>query len=126
MKELIIKKANANIGALCNFLKNEKNIEYLDELLKNIPVIDITLSEKIWYYVNDTKKTQLCMCGKHLSFIGFKNGYRPTCGDKKCFVAKRKETSLKNWGVDNPRKTKEVSDKIAKTIDEKYNGKHYM
>jgi hypothetical protein len=58
--------------------------------------------------------------------MGLKNGYRKTCGNKDCFVKARKETSIENWGVDNPRKSEEIKDKTSKTILEKYNGKHYM
>ncbi len=125
MRDIII-EGTKNIGALCRFLR--KNLEYLDHIGLNIPIDTdkLALSEKIWYFTNNISELQLCDCGNHLSFIGFKNGYRTTCGDKRCYVLKRKQTSIKNWGVDNPRKSEVVSNKISNTIKEKYNDKHYM
>jgi hypothetical protein len=128
MRELIIKMANANIGSLCLFLSNKKNEEYLNYLDNNIP-IEVgyrKLSEKIYYFVNDINKVQLCICGEHKSFIGFKNGYRSSCGDKKCFIEIRKITNLEKYGVDNPKKSKKIIEKEKNNILKKWNGKHYM
>jgi hypothetical protein len=126
-RQEILKKAY-NIGSLSSFLRNPKNIEYLEELNSNIPIeaSEFSISEKMWYYINNINQPQLCSCGKMLSYIGLKNGYRKTCGNKDCFVKARKETSIENWGVDNPSKSEEIRDKTSKTILEKYNGKHYM
>jgi hypothetical protein len=126
-RQEILKKAN-NIGSLSSFLRNPKNVEYLEELNSNIPIeaLEFSISEKMWYYINNINQLQLCSCGKMLSYMGLKNGYRKTCGNKECFVKARKETSIENWGVDNPRKSEEIKDKTSKTILEKYNGKHYM
>jgi hypothetical protein len=126
MRELIVEKSN-NIGSLCSFLRNVKNKEYLDFIESSIPIstLERPLSEKIFYFINDLKDIQTCNCGKHLSFIGFKNGYRPTCGDKKCFVEKRKSTCILKYGVDNPKKSKEVIKKEKENIKKKW-GSHYM
>ena len=128
MRELIIDMANKNIGSLCIFLKNTKNIIYLEFLNNNIPleISDRSLSEKIYYFVNEQKDLLLCECGKHLSFIGFKNGYRVTCGDKSCSVKKRRETCVEKWGVDNPKKSKDIIEKEKINILNKWGGKHYM
>lgn len=117
-----------NIGSLCLFLKNEKNISYLNYLNENIPdeVIDFKLSEKVYYFVKEIKTIQLCDCGDPLSFIGFKSGWRQTCGKKDCVNKSRKKTCLVNWGVDNPRKSKEIVDKTKENILEKWGGHHYM
>jgi hypothetical protein len=114
----------SNIGAFCIFLKNPKNSNYLDYLNSNIPnaVLDRSIPEKIYYLINQIKKPLLCYCGKHLSFIGVKNGYRKTCGNKACFVKMRKKTSLQNWGVDNPRKSKEIIEKARQTQLSKWGG----
>jgi len=125
-KEIILSKIN-NIGALTSFLNNNKNIDILNYLNDNIPLFcsNFKITEKLWYFINDVKEPQLCICGQIRSYIGPKNGYRVTCGKKDCFVKKRKETSNENWGVDNPRKSKIINDKIQATIIEKY-GEHYM
>lgn len=121
-----IKKMTGNIGSLVLFIKN--NEEYLNYLNSNIPVevLDRKVSEKVYYLVNDIKSPILCLCGNHRSFIGFKNGYRKTCGDKDCIDSKRKETCIKNFGVDNPKKSPDIIKKEQEGIKEKYNGLHYM
>ena len=128
MRDLIIDMANKNIGSLCLFLKNEKNSNYLDFINSTLPaeISNYSLSEKVYYFVNNIKFPILCECGKPKSFIGFKNGHRPTCGDKKCFVKKRKETCLEKWGVDNPKKAKDILEKEKQQILKKWGGKHYM
>ena len=121
-----IKDKTTNIGSLVLFVKNHK--EYLDFINSNVPneIIDRQLSEKIYYLVNSIESTLNCECGDHLSFIGFKNGYRKTCGKKECFVKSRKETCIEKFGVDNPKKSKEILEKEKENILEKWGGKHYM
>jgi hypothetical protein len=121
-----IKDKTNNIGSLVLFVKNHK--EYLDFINSNVPneIIDRQLSEKIYYLVNSIESTLNCECGEHLSFIGFKNGYRKTCGKKECFVKSRKETCIEKFGVDNPKKSKEILEKEKENILEKWGGKHYM
>jgi hypothetical protein len=117
-----------NIGSLTLFLKNPKNKEYLHYLNSNIPkgVSGFKISEKVYYLLNGIKDLLLCECGSHRSFIGFKSGYRPTCGKKKCFVEKRKQTCMHKWGVDNPKKWKEIIEKEKENIKIKWGGQHYM
>ena len=126
--ESIIKSKLNNVGSLCGFLRNSHNKKYLNFLNENIIKVnaELSISEKLYYYSNNIKSPLLCECGKHLKYIGFKNGYRSTCGEKECFVNKRKQTSIKNFGVDNPQKSEKVKEKTKKTILDKYNGKHYM
>jgi hypothetical protein len=127
MLEEIIKMTK-NIGSLSLFLNNPKNIEYLKYLNSNIPkeTIDFKTSEKLYYLVNNINSLLLCNCGEHRSFIGFKNGYRLTCGKKSCFVKKRKETNINKYGVDNPKKSKEIIKKEKEGIKSRWNGNHYM
>lgn len=126
MRELIVFMANENIGSLCIFLKNKKNINYMNFIKNNIPDIEgLTLSEQIYYFVNQLKLPILCECGKHKKFIGFKNGYRSTCGNKNCITKKRKNTCIIKYGVDNPKKSPLIIDKEKEKIKNKW-GKHYM
>lgn len=126
MKEELYSR-KSNLGALSWFLQKEVNSEYLKYLEENIPTEckDLPMGEKVWYYFNEEKTPQLCICGKHRSFISFKNGYRPSCGAKECYSQIRKETCIEKYGVDNPKKTKEVNDKAKENILKKYNGVHY-
>lgn len=122
MRELIVKKSEENIGALCGFLKSPRNIQYLEFVINNIPsgTEDLTMSEKIKYFVDEIKDLQICDCGNHLSFIGFKNGWRPTCGKKICFVKRRKKTCTEKYGVDNPMKSDNIKSKAMETNVQKF------
>jgi hypothetical protein len=53
------------------------------------------------------------------------NDGKHCCNSKKCVNKKRKETSLKEWGVDNPMKSNEVKKKIEKSILDKWGVDHY-
>lgn len=128
MRVEIIEMANRNIGSLCLFLKNEKNIKYLNEIASNIPtgLSNKSMSEKIAYYVYDKREIDICDCGDTKKFIGFKNGWRETCGSKRCVVDSRRNTCLDKYGVDNPKKSKEIIKKESDNIKRKWDGDHYM
>jgi len=119
---------SSNIGSLVLFLNNPKNSLYLNYLNENIPEeIKIrSISERIYYFLNDIKVILNCDCGDHLSFIGFKNGYRKTCGKKECFISSRKKTCVEKYGVDNPKKSKEIIEREKENILKKWDGKHYL
>ena len=125
MREEIVRMSK-NIGSLVLYLKNRPLwIEHINE---NIPkgAINLPLSEKIYYYVNGIKEVLICECGRNRSFMGFKNGYRTSCNKKKCYVNKRKKTCLERYGVDNPKKSKEILIIEKENILKKWNGNHYM
>jgi hypothetical protein len=50
MNEFIYKMASSNIGSFVNFLKNPKNIKYMEHILNNLKVnsTDLSLSEIIY------------------------------------------------------------------------------
>lgn len=125
MREEIVRMSK-NIGSLVLFLKNRPL--WLEHINENIPkeAINLPLSEKIYYYVNDIKEVLICDCGRNRSFMGFKNGYRTSCNKKKCYVSKRKKTCLERYGVDNPKKSKEILIIEKENILKKWNGNHYM
>jgi hypothetical protein len=128
MESVILEKVK-NIGALCLFLNNPVNNKYLELVNSSVSsseFIELPLSERIWYFVNKLVEIQRCDCGDKLSFIGFKNGYRKSCGKKECFVQKRMETCIEKYGVDNPKKSADIIEKEKENILKKYNGEHYM
>lgn len=127
MKEIIISKLS-NIGALVNFLSNPNNKDFIQQIEKEIPneIISQSISEKLWYYLNEKKELQKCECGELLLFHSLNKGFKKTCGQTKCVIKSRQKTSLQNWGVDNPKKSKQLNERINKKILEKYNGEHYM
>jgi hypothetical protein len=47
------------------------------------------------------------------------------CDSKECINKKRKETSLKKWGVDNPMKSPKIKEKLEKSILDKWGVDHY-
>ena len=75
-KQFFINKSK-NIGSFVSFLRNPKNIKYLNFLNNsiNINLINRSIPEKLWYYINSVNDIPLCICGEYLSFIGFKNLY---------------------------------------------------
>lgn len=127
LRESITEKANNNIGSLCVFLKSVNNQDYLNEIHENIPqeTLICPMSEKITYYVTK-KPIQLCECGDMKKFIGFKQGWRTTCGKKKCINNSRKQTCVEKYGVDNPKKSKEIIKTEQENILKNWNGSHYM
>jgi len=124
----MMNKIAQNVGAFCRFLKNPKNVEYLNFLNENLneELLDLPLAEKIYYFYNNIEFPLFCKCGNNLSFIGFKNGYRKTCGNEKCLIESRKETCLEKYGVDNPKKSKDIILKEKENIKKKWGVDHYM
>lgn len=119
---------STNIGGLIQFLNNKKNKDYVNFIDNNIPsdISSEKMTIKLYYLLNDIKEVQRCRCNKLLGFIGFKGGFRKTCGDKKCYVESRRETCLKNFGVDNPIKSEEIKIKIQENILNNWGGEHYL
>lgn len=119
---------SSNIGAFTNFLRSPKNKNYLDYLKESLPehICYRAIPEMLYYFLSDEKPSVLCRCGSNLKFIGFKNGYRKTCGKRMCVSQSTESTNLKNWGVTNPMKSIEILDKVKKTIDEKWEGRSPM
>jgi len=128
MIDKINEMAHKNIGSLCLFLNNDKNKDYLNEILDNIPkeAHCLSMSEKITYYVNNKKTIEYCDCGDMKKFIGFKQGWRQTCGKRKCVKDSRQKTCVEKYGVDNPQKSPEILKKKQERILEKWGGEHYM
>jgi hypothetical protein len=126
----IIEEKTKNIGSLCSFLKNPINSEYLNylnnSLSKSVLDLNLSMSEKIYYFINQIKEPRLCLCESKAKFIGFKNGYRKTCGSKECAVKSRKKTCITKYGVDNPKKSKKIIELEQENIKKRWNGRHYM
>ena len=127
MKEFLLKMTK-NISSLILFLNNPKNIDYLNYLNNSLSedIKILPLKEKIWYFFNDVSVLKKCKCGNNLKFKGFFNGFYLTCGNMECIIDSRRNTSIKNWGYDNPKKSPELNIVIQENILKKYNGKHYM
>ena len=78
-----------------------------------------------WFYHNLTDFPKCKCCGAPTKFINLKNGYREFCSTKcmnssKDIQERKKETSRKNWGTDNPMQSKRIQSKYKETVVNKY------
>lgn len=78
-----------------------------------------------WFYHNLTDFPKCKCCGAPTKFINLKNGYREFCSTKcmntsKDIQDRKKETSRKNWGTDNPMQSTQIKSKHKDTILNKY------
>jgi len=124
MRELIM-GGSKNIGSLTNKIRN--NIEMFNYVCANVPYNkDMSIPEMVYYFVNDIKDIELCICGNKKKFMGFKNGYYKTCGSKACVIKSMKSTNIDNYGVDNPMRSDTIRDKARETIILKFGVDHPM
>ena len=83
-------------------------------------------TERLYWFYHNLKDFPKCPnCGKPTKFINLKTGYREFCSTKcmnssKSVQEKKKETSRKNWGADNPMQSKQIQSKHKETIINKY------
>lgn len=87
---------------------------------------ELKWTEKLyWYYHNLTDYPKCIVCGKPVKFINLKQGYRDYCsvkcmGISKEIKEKKKNTTLKHYGVENPMHSKKVKDKMKSNNLKKY------
>ncbi len=88
--------------------------------------IDVPFKQMLWHWVNDIPSNYLCVCGNKTTFNrNWMDGYRISCSPK-CAQSsddtkkKRRETTIKRYGVDNVSKLDIIKDKQAKTNIERY------
>lgn len=122
------------LNSIINFINSKQRIlnstfnklpEFKTFIIENtqfLNVYNISLLERLWYVINNIKSPILCKtCNKKATFINLKNGYRDFCSAK-CAMSnietrkKIQNTFLKNYGVDNPWKNKEIIKKCKNTL----------
>ena len=86
---------------------------------------EISHIEKLYRYFHPDIVTICCVCGKPTNFINFNKGYSkyccPGCASKDPNIKEqKKETCLKNHGVENPSQSKEIQKKKERTCLERY------
>lgn len=98
--------------------------EFLQMLENKYP--DLDHKERLyWYYNNITERPKCRICGKETSFIDWRHGYREFCGYK-CMNScsdiqeRKKITTMKNYGCENPMKNASVKEKLKNTFRRKY------
>lgn len=98
--------------------------DFWEYISKNYPCKKWT--EKLYWFYHGLSDYPKCkVCGFPTKFINIKTGYREFCGYKcmnSCndIQSRKKETSRRNWGTDNPMQSKKVKDKLKTTVQEKY------
>lgn len=124
-----LKNAGSNIG---NFLNKRNHVELRDKIFsftKFLPESAFVI-QRVWHVINninDTVKCEMCTTGitkwSHNS-----KSYRHFC----CIKCSRKQstktakiTFIKNYGVDNPLKNKEIKERVSATMQEKYGTRWY-
>lgn len=86
----------------------------------------VNWTERLYWFYHDLKDYPKCpVCGKATKFVNLKTGYREFCSTKcmnssKSVQDRKKQTSLKNWGTENPMQSKQVYEKLKNSIHEKY------
>lgn len=94
-----------------------KKLEY-SEVDRRFKEKGFTLVSKT--YEGDSKKLEyICKCGSK-AFLTVNRLAAGDNGCRMCAIEKRKTTCLAKYGVDHPRKTKQVRDAAKKTCIEKY------
>lgn len=98
--------------------------DFYNYLQSNYP--DRILQEQLYLYYNNLSDPPVCVvCGAPTKFINFKHGWRRTCC-LKCAskdpltIEKKKQTSLKNYGVENAAQSEEIKSKMKNTCIERY------
>jgi len=87
---------------------------------------ELKWTEKLyWYYHGLTEPPKCIICGKPVKFINLKEGYRDYCsvkcmGGSKEIKEKKKNTTLKHYGVENPMNSKKIKDKVKSNNLKKY------
>ena len=114
-------------------IKNEdfcykKYPEFTEYIIQLYP--DISHIERLYRYFNNDCNCTCCTCGKPTRFISFNRGYTKYCSagcaSKNDDVKiKKKNTTLKNYGVENPSQSKEIIDRKKTTLFERYGDENY-
>ena len=77
-------------------------------------------------YIKKDESEGFCKnCGKAVLFKGLTKGYRQYCSSicsnrSDITKAKAKQTSLKNWGTENPMQSEKIQDKVKSTMMDRY------
>ena len=99
--------------------------EFWEYITKNYTHSTAWTERLYWFYHNITEFPKCPICGRPTKFINLKTGYREFCS-KKCMNSsnvikqRKKETSMKNWGTNNPMQSEKIHQKIKQTNLERY------
>lgn len=105
--------------------------EFWEYIIKNYNHTTNWTERLYWFYHNLADFPKCSVCGKPTKFINLKTGYREFCSTKcmnssSSIQERKKETSIKNWGVENPMKSNKVQQKLKQTNLERYGEDNYF
>jgi hypothetical protein len=120
-KDIIEKILDGSSTRLRESYFNKNYPSVLSEINTFCEDLNISLKEKLWYWVNDIDTQFLCKCGNVTTFNkNWLDGYRQSCSPK-CSQSsnvtkeKRKNTNLEKYGVDNVAKNDIIKKKTVET-----------
>ena len=121
----IPKLENLNSGNCTSTSIEIHYLEFYKYIRENYGKVHKWTEKLYWYYHNLTEYPTCPICGKPVKFINLKEGYRGYCsvkcmGGSKEIKEKKKNTTLKHYGVENPMKSDKVKDKMKSNNLEKY------
>ena len=103
------------------FEQIRKDTDFLDE--------SVTISERIYCFMNDINEIQLCNCKNKLKFHKLNKGYFKTCGKDECVKSNRvksiETTMILKYGM-HTSTLNETKEKIKITLKERYGDENYV
>ena len=105
-------------------------LDIYKEILDYTNNLDLPFKQRLWHYINQKPNYIICkVCSNRVTFHkNWLDGYREYCSTK-CSQTnpktkeKRKETTIRKWGVDNIAKLYSIKEKQAETNLKKYGTK---
>ena len=104
----------------------KQHLKFVIDSTKFAENVDCTFSARVYMAINDMQDFPKCkQCGKTLNekknFLSLSRGFRDFCCDScsannELTVARRKQTCIENWGVDNVFKAEPIKDKCKQTV----------
>ncbi|MFA5152836.1 MAG: hypothetical protein WC554_09775 [Clostridia bacterium] len=96
-----------------------------NSLSKHINLYHISVKNYFDKWLKEEKDGFCRMCEKETVFVSLFYGYKHTCCNKKCILKLRKETNLKNYGVEHSLQSKEIREKGKQTKKERYGDENF-
>ena len=123
-KEEVRRSVHIKIEEFCE----NKYPEFTKKIKCEYP--DIPHIERLYRYFNEDYNNKCQTCGNFTRFINFNKGYSVYCcaacaSKNKMVKEKKKQTMLKNYGVENPSQITGIQDKKKNTLLTKYGDENF-
>lgn len=99
--------------------------EFHQYIIDNYKDVDSWTEKLYWFYHKLNNYPKCPICGQKTKFINLKTGYREFCSYKcmnscSAIQERKKATSRKNWGTDNPMQSQQIRSKYKESVINKY------